>query len=137
MGTPAATIDDAIDLADNNVAFVSYGNPVGPVAPTESLLTQMNLWIAGMFLSSSIFPPNENQTHDPGQRSVTDWYAQHLIAVLEIEGPGVGAAGVVGTSAVINAVSRVLWAVKFATTNGEITAAQQTAVVNLYNTVWA
>lgn len=138
MGTPAADIDQAITFADNNIAEVSYGVASPTAPPTESLYVQMNLWIVGMFSEATgIFPPSEDATRDPGQRAVTDWYAQHLIAVDEIEGTAVGASGALGTAAVINAVSRALWAVKFATINGDITAPQQTAVVTLFNTVWA
>lgn len=133
MGTPAANIDEAIDFADNNIAEVAYG---AAGTPTESLLTQFDLWIAGMFATTGIFVPSANET-SPLQRAVTNWYPQHVLARAEIEGPAVGDASIMGVAAVINAVSRVLWAVKYATINSKITAAQQTAVVNLYNTVWA
>ena len=130
----AADIDEAIDFCDNNVADVAYGDP--PPA-TQSLLTQFDAWVAGMFSEATgIFVPSANQT-SPNQRSVTNWYAQHVLARSEIEGPAIGDASIMGVAGVINAVSRVLWAVKYATINSKITAAQETAVVALYNTVWA
>lgn len=129
----AANINEAIQFAATDIAEVSYVNP-----PARSLLVQMNAWIAGMFSEATgIFKPSINDDKSPGQRPVTDWFGQHLIAKSKIEGAAVGAAGVVGTSAVIDAVVRVLSAVKFATVAGNITAGQQTAVVTLYNTVWA
>lgn len=127
----AANIDDVIAFAATDIAEVSYGGVL-------SLFTQMNLWIAGMFgEAAGIFPPTANEQRSPGQRPVSDWYAEHLKARDAIEGPGVGASGVVGTSACIDAVVRVALAVKYATLATLITPAQQTAVVNLYNAVWA
>lgn len=127
---PAANIDDVIAFASLDIAEVSYGD-------VDSLLVQTTLWIDGVFGPSGIYPPFENSQRSPGQRPVTDWLAAHRMAQAEIEGPAPGQSGVVGTSAVINAVVRVASAVKFATLNGLVSAAQQTAVVALYNTVWA
>jgi len=128
---PVATnIDDVIAFASTDIAEVSYGG-------VQSLLVQMNAWMAGMFgEASGIFPPSKNETF-PGQRKVSDWFAEHIKARDLIEGPGPGQSGVVGTSACIDAVVRAASAVKFATLQSLITAAQQTAVVNLYNAVWA
>jgi hypothetical protein len=126
---PAADIDDVIAMASTDIATLSYGG-------VKSLFTQMGLWIAGVFQPGGIFPPASDGAMTPGQRPVTDWYAQHLLAKAAIEGPAVGASGVVGTSATIDAVVRVATAVKFATIAGYTSAAQQTAVVALYNTVW-
>lgn len=135
MPAPAANIDEAIAFAPNYIAQVSYGT-VAP--PALSLKTQTELWIAGMFSEATgIFPPSGDPILNPGQRVVTNWLSAHVIALGEIEGPAAGDAGVVGTSAVINAVERVLFAVKFGVVNGNITALQQTAVVALFNTVWA
>jgi hypothetical protein len=125
----AVTITDVINDAANDIAAVSYGG-------TQSLFTQMNLWTNGMFGPSGIFPAADNPQKNPGQRPVSNWYVTHLQAINVIEGPGVGQSGVVGTSAVINAVERAAYAVKFAVINGYITAGQQTAVIALYNTVW-
>jgi hypothetical protein len=125
----AVTIDDVIALCADDIAIVSYGG-------TKSLFTQMQLWIAGMFGDAGIFPGIANTRKDPGQRVVTDWYAQHLIALNEIEGSGVGESGVVGTSATIDAVYRVANAVKYGVLNSNITSAQQSAVVTLYNATW-
>ncbi len=126
----ASNIDDVIAFAALDIAQISYGG-------VDSLLTQTDLWIAGMFAQAGIFPPSENEQKSPGQRPVTDWLAAHLMARAEIEGPLAGDSGVVGTSAVINAVVRVASAVKLATIATYITSAQQTAVVALYNAVWA
>lgn len=131
---PAANIDEAIEFCATDIAAMSYD-------PAESLFDQMVLWIDGMFLESGIFkpslnPPASSGADRPGQRAVTDWYAQHLMAKAEIEGPAPGDASVVGTSAVINAVVRVLYAVKQATLAGGSTVAQQTATVALYNATW-
>lgn len=130
---PVLTIDAALAQAPSDIALVTYGNP--PPA-TQSLSAQFDLWTNGMFGNAGAFPPSQNDVRDPGQRVVTDWYAQHVIAKSEIEGPAVGAAGVIGTSAVINAVVRVLWAVKYGLVNNQITAAQEAAVIALYNLVW-
>ncbi len=127
----AANIDEVITFAALDIAEVSYGG-------VDSLLVQTNLWIAGMFSQATgIYPPSQDAQMNPGQRPVTNWYAAHVLARAEIEGPGPGQSGVVGTSSVINAVVRVASAVKFATINGFVTTAQQTAVVTLYNAVWA
>lgn len=126
----AANIDAAIAATAVDVATVSY------IAPPQSLFVQMSAWIAGMFSQATgIFPPSDDDGV-PGQRVVTDWFATHLLARAEIEGPLAGDAGVVGTSAVINAVVRVLYAVKYGVINGDITSGQQNAVVALYNLVW-
>jgi hypothetical protein len=127
---PAANIDDVIASCADDIATVSYDG-------VHSLYTQMSAWITGMFSEATgIFPPSLNETRNPGQRVVTDWYAQHLMAKAAIEGTGVGTSGVVGTSACIDAVYRVANAVKYGVTNGYITSAQQTAVVTLYNATW-
>ena len=126
----AATIDDVIVFAPTDIAEVSYDGVL-------SLFTQMNLWTDGMFSEATgIYVPAQDSQRNPGQRPVTDWLGEHVMAIAAIEGPGVGASSVVGTSACINAVTRVASAVKFATINGYVTAAQQTAVVTLYNAVW-
>lgn len=132
----AVTIDDAIAYASTDIATLSY-------AGVKSLYTQMGLWITGMFGSplaasttTGIFPPSQNTTKDPGQRVVTDWVAQSVIAKSAIEGTTAGSSKVPGTSAVIEAVVRTLYAVKFGVTNTNITAAQRTAVIALYNLTW-
>lgn len=130
---PAATIDDCISLAADNIAAITYG---APPPPTISLLAQMNAWIDGMFGSTGVFPPAQNLRRDPGQRLVTDWLYAHLAARDSIEGPLPGDAGLLSASDCINAVVRGLCAVKYAQIDGEITAAQQNAVVALFNTVW-
>lgn len=128
---PAGNIDDVIAFASTDIAEVSYLSGL-------SLLTQMNAWIAGMYSEATgIFKPSVNEANTPGQRPVTNWYAEHLIARDQIEGPAPGQSGVVGTSACIDAVVRVACAVKQAKIAGFISATQQTAVVTLYNVVWA
>jgi hypothetical protein len=130
MPAPAADIDEAIEFAPNYIAQVAYG--AGP----ETLSSQFALWLAGMFSEATgIFPPSNDIT--PGQRVVTNWLAQHVLAESAIEGTMVGDAGVVGASAVIDATTRVLWAVKFGVINGDITGAQETSVVTLFNTCWS
>lgn len=128
---PAATIDDVIIQCSEDIGALSYGG-------VSSLFTVMQTWTDSMFLDeTSIFPPSADLNRNPGQRVVTDWYAQHLMALDSIEGPGVGESGVVGTAAVIDAVFRVANAVKYAVINGNISSAQQTSVVALYNSTWA
>lgn len=135
MPPPAVTIDDAIAFAPSYIALVSYENP-GP--PTLSLFAQFQLWITGMFSEpTGVFPPSDNPAQNPGQRVVTNWLTQHVLARRAIEGPGVGAAGAVGTSAVVDAVTRALYATKYGVINGNISSAQETAVIALFNTVWA
>lgn len=125
----AADIDDVIAFASTDIAEVSYGG-------IESLFTQMQEWIDGVFAESGIFPPSSNETN-AGQRQITNWYAESLLARDTIEGPAAGDSGLVSTSNVINAVVRTAYAVKYAAIEGSITGAQQTAVVTLYNNVWA
>lgn len=123
MPTPATTIDECIQFTPSYVAQIAYGTD----AP---LKTQMGLWIAGMFRDAGIFPASGDG--NPRYRKITDWYAQHLIANSQIEGPALGDAEVVGTSAVINAVERVLFAI-----NTVGTAGQKTATIALWNSIWA
>lgn len=128
---PATNIDEVIEFASTDIALVTYGG-------VDSLDVQMGLWTDGMFGASGIFPPAANGAPSApiGQRAVSDWYGQHLIARGEIEGVGIGAAGLIGNSAVTNAVVRAAYAVKYATLNSQISVAQQTAVVALYNATW-
>jgi hypothetical protein len=127
---PGATdIDDVIKFAPFDIAQVSYLN-------VDSLFAQMNLWTQGLFGQAGIFPPSQDVQQNPGQRVVTNWYSAHVLAINDIEGPAPGQSGVVGTTAVIVVVERVANAVKAAVPLGHITAAQQTAVVALYNAVW-
>lgn len=130
---PAANIDQAIQFAEFDIAAQAY-------AGVESTYTNMLAWIAGIFSQATgIFPPSADppaSSQNMGQRVVTDWLGQSLIARDAIEGQGVGGASVLGVAAVVNVVVRVLYAVKFAFINGQATAGQQTAVVALYNLVW-
>lgn len=127
---PVATITEAIQVAATDIAALSYGG-------VDSLSVQQQLWIDAIFGElAGVFPPSQNLTRDPGQRLVTDWLYTNLAAKRAIEGVGVGASGVVGTSAVIDAVERTLLAVRDATLAGEITTAKQTLVVTAYNSVW-
>ena len=124
----AADIDDAIALTADEVADASYDAGV-------SLDTQFGLWIAGMFSgASAIFA--EGVGSPDKQRTVSDWWGPHVLARLQIEGTGNTDSGVVGTSAVIDQVYRVLNAVKYANINSFISQAQEDAVVALFNVVW-
>jgi hypothetical protein len=127
----AVTIDDVIAFAPTDIANLSYGG-------AKSLYTAMQQWIAGMFGpgGTPIFPPAGNSGAYPNQRVVTDWFPTHELALDAIEGHGVGQSGVIGTSAVVNAVVRVAYAVKDASAKGYIAALQTESVVTLYNTVW-
>ena len=122
--TPATDIDEAIAFSADAIATVSYD-------PAASLSVQFALWIPGTF--TTIFPPEENSTKT---RTVTDWLGAHLLSQNQIEGPGNTDSGVVGTSAVIGSVTRVLSAVKFANINNYITQAQEDAMVDLFNLLW-
>jgi hypothetical protein len=122
----AANIDQCIDEACPDITAISYGG--GP----DTLASQFQLWIDGMYGPSGIFVNKELAA----QRQVLDWFFFHLLAQDQIEGPAVGDAGIVGNGAVIDVVVRVLWAVKTAAIEGWISAGQQTAVVALYQTVW-
>jgi hypothetical protein len=130
---PVATnIDEAVAFASDNIAILSYGGVL-------SLYTQFQTWIAGMFSEATgIYKPSANpaQAAAAGPRVVTDWLATHLLAQQQIEGTTPGSSELVGTSAVIDAVTRVLSAVKFATINAKITAGQQAATVVLFNLAW-
>lgn len=129
----AVTIDDVIAFASTDVANLSYGG-------VDSLFVAMGSWNDGMFLEGGIFPPTQNATRElAGQRLVTDWYAAHVKALAAVQSEGItpGTSGVVGTSACIDAIVRVAWAVKEAALSGEISGTQQTAVIALYNLVWS
>lgn len=126
---PAVTIDDCITNCAQNIANLSYGAVL-------SLKTHFQSWTDGLFAEAAgIFKPSHNDTEE-GQRRVTNWYGYHLQALGTIEGAGVGQSGVLGTSTCIDAAFRVLNAIKFARSDGVITAAQQTAVIALFNAQW-
>lgn len=125
----AASLDAAIAEAPEDIATLAYGG-------VDSLYTQMQLWIAGIFSTTGVFPPANNGINPPGQTLVTDWYATNLFALADIEGPLVNNAGVIGTSAVINAVVRTLSAVVAAIDSGDVSSANGTLVLNLYNSTW-
>lgn len=128
---PAADIDDVIAFAATDIAGISYGG-------VDSTYDQMVLWNDGVFgEATGVFKPSTNDTQ-PGQRPVTNWFAESIKALdaLAAEGTAAGDAGVPGTSAAINAVVRAAYAVKYAAIDGGITPTQQTAVVTLYNAVW-
>jgi hypothetical protein len=129
----AADIDDAILLCADAIADVSYDGIFA--GSTESLDTQMGIWIAGMFQGTAgIFIPGIGV--DGNQRTVRDWYGPHLLAREAILGTGDNDSTPVGTSTCIDAVFRVLNAVKFATAAGRISTAQEDATVALFNTAW-
>lgn len=126
----AANIDQAIAFAPTDIAQVSY-------QAVQSLLTQMNAWLAGIFSEpTGVFPPSNNETQ-AGQQRVTNWLFTNLQARDAIESPAPGGSGLVSTTACINAVVRTLSAVKYATIDGATTVAQENAVVAVYNLVWA
>lgn len=132
----ATNIDDVIAMCGTDIPVLSYGG-------VDSLKVQMGLWNVGMYGSpgdpnAGIFPPKDTVGREfvTSQRPVSDWSAASELALADIEGPGVGQSGPVGTSACVDAVMRAASAVKYATIAGQITAAQQTAVVALYNLVW-
>lgn len=124
MPPAATTIPECIEFCPNYTALVAYES-------ADSLLTQFDLWLAGLFGAAGVFPqPNGNASATV--RAITNWYAQHVIAREEIEGPLAGDAGPVGVAAVINAVVRILYAI-----NTHATNAQKTAVIALFNTCFA
>ncbi len=121
MSTPATTIDECIEFAPNYVALVTYAG--GP-----PLLTQWNLWIAGIFGSSGVFP-QPNPDAGPEIRKITNWYAQHVMARREISDAG---SSPVSVAAAINAMTRILYAI-----DTYASSAQKTAIVALFNTCWS
>jgi len=124
MTTPAANISEAVEFCADNIAELSYDAGV-------SIKTRMNDWIADLFAAGGIFTDVANA----GQRRVIDWRGPSVLASAQIEGPLAGDSGVVGTSAVIDLVSRVLCAVRAAAGTG-ITVAQRDATVTAFNTQW-
>lgn len=122
---PVATIDEAIQQAPGIIAVASYGGVV-------SIFTQMGLWNTGVFVTT--FPNSGNQ--DVGQRRITDWYLTSLQARASIEGVLPGTSGVVGTSETIDAVVRVLYAVRDTVAAGLQPVAKRTAIIALFNAVW-
>lgn len=125
MTTPATNIQEAIDLAADNIAEIAYDGVV-------SLATRMTQWTDGMFAANGIYTDVESTS----QRRVIDWYGPTRRAQAEIEGPNPGDAGLIGTSAVIDAVTRALSAVRDSALAGAITAGQETDTVTLFNTAW-
>lgn len=125
MTTPATTIQEAIDLAADNIAELAYDGVV-------SVATRMTEWVDGMFGPAGIYTDVDNAS----QRRVLDWFGATRRAQAEIEGANPGDAGLVGTSAVIDVVTRALSAVRDSALAGAITGAQQTDTVTLFNSAW-
>lgn len=127
MTTPAVTIQDAIDFCADNIAELVFDGVVDVSARASA-------WIAAMFEDAGAFPPSDNP--NAGQRRVIDWYPTNLVAVDEIEAAGAGGCGLLGSAALINAVTRTLCAVRDARLAGAITVAQQTATIAAFNAQW-
>lgn len=126
MTTPATTIQEAIDLAADNIAELAYDGVV-------SLASRMTDWVDGMFVApAGIFI----DVNSAPQRRVLDWFGPTRRAQDEIEGPNPGDAGLLGTSAVIDVVTRALCAVRDSALAGAITGTQETDTVTLFNTAW-
>lgn len=128
MGIPAANIDEAIANAAFNVHDTS-------VDAAKSLLTQLDVWVASMFPAAGLVG-NDN---DRGVRTVRDWFAATLLARREVvaEGAGNTDTTILSESPVSDALTRSLWAVKFATIDGNIAAGVEANVVTAFNTAWA
>lgn len=122
---PVLTIDEAIQQAPGIIASASYGGVI-------SIYAQMGLWNTGIF--QTIFPSSGDS--DASQRRITDWYLTSLQARAAIEGPAAGDSELVGTSATIDAVVRVLCAVRDTVAAGLQPTAKRTAVIALFNSVW-
>ncbi|HLU38448.1 MAG TPA: hypothetical protein VK081_03630 [Planctomycetota bacterium] len=126
MTTPATNIQEAIDLAADNIAELAYDGIV-------SLAARMVDWTDGMFVGpAGIYVDVQSDN----QRRVLDWFGATRRAQAEIEGPNPGDAGLIGTSAVIDAVTRALCAVRDSALAGAISSAQETDTVTLFNTAW-
>lgn len=126
MTTPATTIQEAIDLAADNIAELSYDGVV-------ALASRMTDWVDGMFVAPAGIYIDVDST---SQRRVLDWFGPTRRAQAEIEGPNPGDSGLIGTSAVIDAVTRALCAVRDSALAGAISATQETDTVTLFNLAW-
>lgn len=124
MTTPAATIQQAIDYCAGNIGLLTFNGAV-------SIYTRMSTWLSTLFTAAT---PLFTQTD--GDRTVSDWRVPTDMAQAQIEGPGVGACGLIGCSAVIDVVTRTLSAVRDSTTANYITTAQRAAVIAAFNTSW-
>lgn len=126
MTTAAANIQEAIDYCAANVGQLTFDGAV-------SIDTRMGTWISTVFTgSAAIFASPESAN----ERTVSDWRIYSDMAKAKIEGAGAGQCGLVGCSAVIDAVTRVLFATRDAAQAGRITTTQRDAVVAAFNTNW-
>lgn len=131
MTTPAANIQQAIDYCAGNIGLLTFNGAV-------SIDARMGTWISTLFgASAGIFPlPADNSEQSPNERTVTNWHVWNDIARAQIEAVGAGGCGLIGCSAVIDAVTRTLFAVRDAAAASRITVAQRNAVVTAFNTNW-
>ena len=138
----AIDIDQAIEFSARNVADISA------LAGTE-LLDRLDQWIAAMFPPGAIVGA-ATPTEEPRRpvRTVADWDGPTLLAreVVVAETPpalthrealvAVTGYTINSESAVTDTLSRTLWAVKYATINGDIAAGVEANVVAAYNAAW-
>ncbi len=126
MTTVAANIQQAIDYCAGNIGQLTFNGAV-------SISARMTTWISTLFSGAS---PIFADPASANERTVSDWRIQSDIAKAQIEGAGAGQCGLVGCSAVIDAVTRALFATRDAALASRITTTQRDAVVAAFNTNW-
>jgi hypothetical protein len=125
----AANIDEAIQYAPQNVADISRN-------PGLTLLNRLDDWTGTMFSPGALVGNDDLR----GVRTVRDWYGPTLLArqtvVSEDDPDLLTGSTLIGESQVIDVLVRTLWAVKYATINGDIAAGVEANVVLAYNAAW-
>lgn len=120
----AANIDQAINLVPENV--------IGKIG---TLSVAFGAWL-NVFTSSLPGPGVPFNKDVENQRTVYNWYGPTLLANQSIDEGSPGAQQIT-ISEIMDIVSRVLHAVKYAAIDNRITADQETSVVTQFNTAWA
>jgi len=121
----AADIDDAIAMCPDAVDVVGFD--AGQV-----LFDVYTSWLVGSFDASTGIYTNLVSVNE---RTVIDWHNPNQVTKLQLDQTAT-TSPIGDTAGVIDAVSRVLEAVKQATIRGDTSAAQETATVDLFNAVW-
>lgn len=129
----AANIDEAIEFSPQNVADISRNAGI-------ALLTRLNTWIAAVFATGATFGGTAAGEPSRELRTVADWYGPSMLAREVVSGesdpdPLLGTT-LISESAVVDVLTRTLWAVKYGVISGYFDVSLQTATVASYNTAW-
>ena len=126
MAFPAAAdIDEAIELCSDAVNDI--GNSGGSV-----LATVFSSWLSGLFDKNTGIFKNLSSANE---RTVIDWHNPNQVTLLGLDQTATTSPtiDIVNT---VDAVFRVLNAVKFATIRGDVTTTQESDTVSLFNSTW-